>query len=521
MKYLPLRPETLLIQLHQVHQHRGLPAPQSIEIVRTGAFYEALITDSSGTRRRILVANGDLLPGGLFGAVHAARWLQSYPEIPMAGPYLLLPIGCLDIPAIYSPVPTGETLFRPEQIGRVIRTLPAVAAHGGGAHAHAMHPLTASWAGDYRALAERWVALARAGGTAIQPVVDQMLGKLTPRALELDGPPALVPAEVRPYFDGDRLTHVGGWELSWAGDRLSALGPYLHHDASTLARLGRGLGVSLLPRIDSLRAYAAGSVLLLLAQAAAAIGAHERVELLSTAINRAAALETLEDRLRAAELGKELSHPTAPDRTAPLAMMDRLLRQPLVSDTTSWRSLAGTVLWCQQVADRHPSAHTVALSALRHLEAGGEASVGLPSLPVNSEPHGQVLAWLGAGLKKAAGGAPEGFDGALAALSYRNGPPKNTAHQQLIEALLATTAAAARGGDPTSLSQQLRAACAEAPISPDPNLLLERVEAKYAQPEAWAEERTPVGLVLYALNESSILLPGSAERVLSALEVGG
>lgn len=263
----------------------------------------------------------------------------------------------------------------------------------------------------------------------------------------------LVPPDLEPgavwLDDRGALCAVDGWDGAWCGDRWSAWAPLLHLPAQALHTVCMAFAKP--PRLAvhtaRLQAYAAGFVLRLLARASVAVGPHERVRALSRALLAADARRTLPERLLAADAGREGPSTVAVERSTVLAVMDRLVREPSVVDRERWLAVAGTALTAHHVSGT-PGLEgwaAVAEEALAHLEPGLGPAVLPRGVKGSEAPDGRVVAWVAQSLRQAAGGwAPEGFDVAVAQLSWV--PARKTGAQERLAAEVLALVAAERLG---------------------------------------------------------------------------
>lgn len=547
LAFLPALPATLLEPLGAACAALGLPAPRRVQALRRpGALGAYLVTDERGEPSQLTVVLSDLGGHGVFGALVAARRLEGDLDLPVPTPVIALPLQALGCPAILHPLPAGRPADATGDAARALRALglvlDAVARRpqperGAGANAWRYLPLAGSWGAEWAALAARWAALARRGGTALEPMTSALLARIDPQALPLDGEPVLVPGGLAPgalwLDERGELVGVDGWLPSWCGDRWSAWAPLLHLRSTALASVAAAHArpPRLSPETARLEAYAAGHVLLLLAEAAAAPGPHERVRGLERALLAWEALPSLADRLAAADEGRELDPPGGVDRAGVLAVMDRLVREPALADADRWQAIAGAALLAHHVgADpalggwREVARRSVAL-----LEPGGEPTpwTEAPPEPPPDEPGAWILRWIGAELRAAAGGqAPPGFEAALDRLARR--PPvaeRPSPVARLAEALLGLAALARLQGEHEARRARLVAQAREAwePLdfgAPAPDWPPGRYLRYFADPDAHEGQGQPVGLLLFAFARAGALpLPAPPTAVLRALGV--
>lgn len=548
LSFLPTLPATLLGPLSSVFAKLGLPAPAQVQALRRpGALGSYLVTSVTGGQLRLTTVLADLCGSGVNGALIAARRLEGWDELPITVPTIALPLESLGCPALVHGLPAGhpaDARLEPTRalraIGRVVDGLRRHPQPDEGmiAGPHRFYPSHDTWGAQWQALAARWAELARRGGTALQPMTDLLLSEIDPGALPMDEPPVLVPGGLAPgaiWLDdsGDVLA-VDGWIPAWCGDPWSAWAPLLHLSAGALATV-RGAHATppdLVAQADRLRVYAAGHVLYMLAEAAAAHGPHERVVALQRAISAFEVRTSLAARLAAASGAPGELTQVGAERTLALATLDRLVREPVLTEPGSWLAVAGNVLLAHQVGGSPDLVgwREVARKSVARLEPGLGPAITSPSGPGEAPadtPQGWILRWIVQELQAAAGGqGPESLGSVVARLSRRAPPPTQGAAQRLLEATLGL-AAVARLADGAGeamrarLVAQARAAWDELDFGvPAPVVRPARYLRHYADPAAHAAQSWPVGLLLYAFARAGELpLPASPPAILRALGV--
>ncbi len=546
LRFLPTVPATLLGPLTEALARLGRPAPREIlALRRPGALGCYAFTDDQGSPWRLTVALQDQVGSGVFGPLVAARALEGDLELPVPEPVIALPLSALGCPALVHGMPRGrpaDARNEPElalrALGRVIDALGRRPQpwRGVGATPWRFVPTAGSWGAEYAALCARWAALASRGGTLLQPMGSFLLAMIDPAALTLEGPAVLVPGGLAPgalwMDDRGALTAVDGWMPAWSGDPWSAWAPVLHLSAGALATL-RGAFVhppALSPQRARLQIYAAGHVLLMLAEAAAAPGPLERVHALQRALLAWEALPSLAERLAAADEGREHAAPRGVERASVLAALDRMAREPGLTDPEPWMAVAGAALLAHRVGGEPALAgwREVAKESSALLEPGLGAAPTGPEHALNLEsPRAWILRWLAAELREAAGGqAPEGLDAAVARLGWLPRAGGGSAPARLLEATLGLAAVARLGGEGAEQMRALLIAQARESWSeldfgvPAPEVPPGRYLLHYAATAAHADQAQPVGLLLYAFARVGALpLPASPPAILRALGV--
>lgn len=548
LNFLPTSPASLLAPVASAYQSLGRPAPVRVLALRKPAALGCYgIEDISGAQTRLTVVLSDMVGSGVCGAGVAAHRLEGDEGLPIAGPVIVLPLAALGCPAMLHGMPAGrpaDALGDPglalRALGRVLDHLTAHPQPDGGvlASPHRFYPSGASWGEQWASLALRWAELARRGGTALQPMTDVLLAETDPSAVRFDGPPVLVPGGLAPGAlwigeDGE-IRAVDGWIPSWCGDPWSAWAPLLHLSARALAAV-RGAHArppSLVPQAERLATYAAGHVLYMLAEAAAAPGPKERIAGIQRAMLAFDARKSLRARLEAADGGSAAPEPVGVERQEVLAAMDRLVREPLIAEPSQWAAVAGAVLLAQATRGNPELTgwEEVAREAIHRLEPGLGPALVRPlhaHAPPGEPIIGWILRWLAQELRAAAGGqAPDALDAVLALLAHRPPPMDGAtpAYTRLTEAVLGL-AATARHPDAAALRERL---CAQAQESwaeldvgpPAPERPLRDYLRTFARPNAHAGQRCPVALLLFALGSVGDLpLPAPPSALLAALGV--
>lgn len=538
MRFLPRAPASLQPALAEAFRHLDLPEPVRVCLLRPpGATACYQVDDAEGGTHRLTILLADLDGTGVNGTLVAARRFEEVADLPV--PHAVaLPLGLLGCSAYLQRLPEGrpaDTLGDADRaltaLGRVLDGLggnpqgdPGLAANPYGFRA------TADWASEWRWRCRRWADVARRGATAWQPLSDTLLAEIGAASLDVDGPPVLVPPDLEPgavwLDDRGALCAVDGWDGAWCGDRWSAWAPLLHLPAQALHTVCMAFAKP--PRLAvhtaRLQAYAAGFVLRLLARASVAVGPHERVRALSRALLAADARRTLPERLLAADAGREGPSTVAVERSTVLAVMDRLVREPSVVDRERWLAVAGTALTAHHVSGT-PGLEgwaAVAEEALAHLEPGLGPAVLPRGVKGSEAPDGRVVAWVAQSLRQAAGGwAPEGFDVAVAQLSWV--PARKTGAQERLAAEVLALVAAERLGRGASPEVARAAALAWEELDfgqPAQKVEVAEVLRYYADSEAHAGARRPVGLLLFALARGGRFdLPAPVPALLQAMDV--
>ena len=547
LSFLPTWPATLIPPLSGAFSALGLPQPVEVQALRRpGALGCYLVTGVDGAQRRLTVVLTDLVGTGTNGAIIAANRLEGDEDLPVAGPVIALPIPVLGAPALLHGLPRGrpsdvigDPALSLDALGRVLDAVSRRAQPDGGVAAgrHRFYATHGRWGEQWVGMARRWAEIARRGGAALQPMTDALLGALDEEALADEGPPVLVPAGLGPgaiWLDeaGEHVA-VDGWTPTWCGDPWSAWAPLLHLPAEALARvrLAHAAPPLLAPRARRLAVYAAGHALSLLAEAAAAVGPQERCAALQRALLAFEARDSLVARLEAADGGGPAPAPVGVERALVLAVMDRLVREPLIGHAPGWLAVAGAALLAHHLAGSAELAGwvEVARGAVSLLERGaGPAPTPLAAAPLLTpqEPQAWILRWIAEELRHAAGGqAPEGMDAAIGALSWR-APPDHSAQHRLHEAVLGLAAVARLGGEGAEamrerLVEQARESWDELDFGvPAPVVRPEATLLRYADPAAHAGLGWPVGLLLFAFARGGALpLPATPPAILAVLGV--
>ena len=462
LTFLPLQPQTLLPLLDRVFADLHRPAPVAVRLQRapdTHGHY--VVTDERGAITQLVVTFQDQTGSGSNGPLLAARRLEDDPQLPMAGSVVSLPVQALGAVAYLQPMPQGPSATAwvhgdasrldaaLQRMGWVLAELSRRPQTDRGVLAtpHGFYGSRSSWGEDYVATAHRWAELAKQGGTALQPMTDELLCDLKPAALQ--GMPAtLVPADLS--FDtlwlsqDGVLSAVGGWTTTWAGDPWSAWAPFLHLPARSLSKLALALGdASLSQHSERLQSYASGQVLRLLAAAAVAPGPSERIHTLRMALQLFERRSSLTERLQAADqnLPEPVEASTSPAPHSALALLDRLVRSPTLTQQRTWVGLAAGVCLAHHLAGAPPALgwSKVVSHSLKYLEPGLDAApnpaavspevVLREALSATSESGtldttALALLWLSRELVGIVGHQPAGLDSAVRALVQRFAPVK-------------------------------------------------------------------------------------------------
>jgi hypothetical protein len=536
--YLPTVPATLLPSLVEPFGRIGFAAPIGVRALRRpGRLGMYLVELDDGREVRLTTVRVDLSGSAGAEVLLAARRLEGEEALPVASRVVLLPLAVFGEPAWVEPLPAGrpadawgDATTALAAMGRVIGAVAEVPQADVGVIAtpHGYLGDVDRWSSSFLALAERWAGLARRHGTGLAPLVEDLLQRIGSADLALDGPPVLVPGDLEPgaiWLDSDgAVTRVDGWAPGWCGDRWSAWAPVLHLGADAIAQVRRAHPErpALAPQAERLGAYAAARVLFQLADAGAAIGPHERMRGVERALAMADALHTLPDRLRAADADIDEPDRPALARAALLAVVDRAVREPVVSDPRGWLAAAGASLVAWRIGDDPALAgwHAVARQAIALLEPGGPPRVPAPASTLPEAAAEAILRWVGGALIRGLGGhAPDGWDAALSEIAARL-PPSTSPDERLARAVLVLAACASGYGD-AALATPATAAAREAwgavgwsdASAVPPAAWL----AHFADPAAHGGVSAPVGLLLVALLGRPLALPASPGSILAIL----